>query len=125
MIYGIGTDLVENDRIESIIQKWGLKFLSRVFSEQEIAYCGRHAQAAVHYGARFAVKESFLKAIGIGLGKGVKLIDIEVANEDSGKPRIVLSGAARDYLKKAGIGKIHLSITHTKYYASAIVILEK
>lgn len=125
MIYGIGTDLVENDRIERIIQKWGLKFLSRVFSEKEIAYCGRHAQAAMHYGARFAVKESFLKAIGIGLGKGVKFIEIEVANEESGEPKLNLSGGARKYLKKAGIEKIHLSITHTKHYASAIVLLEK
>ena len=125
MIYGIGIDLVENDRIEKIIQKWGEKFLSRVFSDSEITYCKRHAQAAIHYGARFAVKESFLKAIGTGLGRGVKLLEIEVINEESGKPEIRLSGGAQEYFMKAGIAKIHLSITHTKNYASAMVLLEK
>lgn len=125
MIYGIGIDLVENDRIEKIIQKWGDKFLSRVFSAREIDYCGRHTQASLHYGARFAVKESFLKAIGTGLGRGVKLLEIEVVNEENGKPEIELSGGAREYIVKAGIDKIHLSITHTKNYASAMVLLER
>ncbi|MEE9912550.1 MAG: holo-ACP synthase [Deltaproteobacteria bacterium] len=125
MVYGIGIDLVENNRLERIIQKWGDKFLSRVFSEREIAYCGRHSQASVHYGARFAVKESFLKAIGTGLGRGVKLRDIEVVNEESGKPELVLSGSAEEFFIQAGIKEIHLSITHTKNYASAMVLLEK
>lgn len=125
MIYGIGIDLVENDRIEEIIRKWGDKFLSRVFSKSEIAYCRRHAQASVHFGARFAVKESFLKAIGTGLGRGVKLLEIEVVNEESGKPELRLSGGARQYLAGVGIKNIHLSITHTKNYASAMVLLEK
>ena len=125
MIYGIGIDLVENSRIEKIIQKWGDKFLLRVFSAREIAYCSRHKQSFIHYGARFAVKESFLKAIGIGLGRGAKLSEIEVINEESGKPELILHGGALEYLTKAGIDKIHLSITHTKNYASAIVLLEK
>lgn len=125
MIYGIGIDLVENDRMDRIIQKWGDKFLSRVFSRREIEYCGRYAQASMHYGARFAVKESFLKAIGTGLGKGVKLLEIEVVNEESGKPLLLLFGGAKEFLVKVGIEKIHLSITHTKNYASAMVLLEK
>lgn len=126
MIYGIGVDLVENDRMEKIILKWGDKFLSRVFSEGEIKYCGRHAsQASIHYGARFAVKESFLKAIGTGLGGGVKLLEIEVVNEENGRPEIRLSGGAQEHFATAGISKIHLSITHTKSYASAVVLLEK
>lgn len=125
MIYGIGIDLVENERMEKILRKWGDKFLSRVFSTTEIDYCSRHAQASIHYGARFAVKESFLKAIGTGLGRDVKLREIEVINEASGKPEIKLSGGARDHVTKAGIEKIHLSITHTKKYAQAMVLLEK
>jgi len=125
MIYGIGIDLVENDRIGKIIRKWGPKFLCRVFTGAEIEYCGRHAQASLHYGARFAVKESFLKAIGTGLGAGVKLADIEVVNDQSGKPKLRLSGGARAFADRAGISKIHLSITHTKNYASAAVVLEK
>ncbi|MBP7341718.1 MAG: holo-ACP synthase [Smithellaceae bacterium] len=125
MIYGIGIDLVENERMEKIIAKWGEKFLSRVFSDGEIAYCSRHAQASLHYGARFAVKEAFLKAIGTGLGRGVRLREIEVVNEESGKPDVHVSGGARRYLDDAGIDRIHLSITHTKNYASAVVLLEK
>jgi holo-[acyl-carrier protein] synthase len=125
MIYGIGIDLVENDRMNKIIQKWGDKFLCRVFSESEVAYCGHHAQAHIHYSARFAVKESFLKAIGIGLGRGVKLNEIEVVNEESGKPNLMLYGGAQEHFVQAGIETIHLSITHTKKYASAMVLLEK
>jgi holo-[acyl-carrier protein] synthase len=71
------------------------------------------------------VKESFLKAIGMGLGRGVKLLEIEVVNNKSGKPEINLSGGAREFLVKAGIAKIHLSITHTENYSSAMVLLEK
>lgn len=126
MIYGIGLDLVENDRMARIIHKWGDKFLTRVFSRGEIAYCGRHtSQASIHYGARFAVKEAFLKAIGTGLGRGVKLLDIEVVNDESGKPEISLSGGAQEFFSNAGLAKMHLSITHTKSYASAVVLLEK
>lgn len=125
MIYGIGIDLVENDRIGKVIEKWGDKFLGRVFSDREIDYCGRHAQAHIHYGARFAVKESFLKAMGIGLGRGVKLKEIEVLNEEGGKPNLILYGGACQVYETAGIQKKHISITHTKSYASAIVLLEK
>ena len=125
MIYGVGIDLVENDRIEKIIQKWDAKFLCRVFSDREIEYCGRHAQAHIHYGARFAIKEAFLKAIGIGLGRGVKLREIEVVNEQSGQPMLKLYGGALDFFRQAGIQTAYLSITHTKKYASALVLLEK
>ena len=125
MIYGVGIDLVENDRIEKIIQKWGEKFLCRVFSDREIEYCGRHAQAHIHYGARFAVKEAFLKAISLGLGRGVRLQEIEVVNEPSGQPTLMLYGGAQDFYQSAGITSAYLSITHTKKYASALVLLEK
>lgn len=125
MIYGIGIDLVENERIEKIISKWGSKFLCRIFSDGEIAYCSRHIQSSPHYGARFAVKEAFLKAVGTGMGKGITFQDIEVQNEKSGKPEIRLSEKAQEYVGKIGIEKVHVSITHTKDYASAIVVLEK
>ncbi len=125
MVYGIGIDLVENDRMGEIIKKWGDKFLSRVFSVREIEYCGRHAQAHIHYSARFAIKESFLKAMGVGLGRGIKLMEIEVINEESGKPNLVLTGGARQFYEKAGIVKNFITITHTKYYATAVVLLEK
>jgi holo-[acyl-carrier protein] synthase len=125
MIQGIGIDLVENERIEKIIGKWGQKFLQRVFSEGEINYCGRHIQASLHYGARFAAKEAFLKALGIGLGMGVKLREIEVVHDDHGKPDLSLHGEANLQIEKREIKRIHLSLTHTKNYATAIVLLEK
>jgi holo-[acyl-carrier protein] synthase len=124
MIQGIGIDLVENERIEKIIGKWGDKFLHRVFSAEEINYCSRHIQASIHYGARFAAKEAFLKAMGIGLGMGVKLREIEVVNNDQGKPDLLLWDRANEQIIKREIRKIHLSLTHTKNYATAIVILE-
>ncbi|MFO7569181.1 MAG: holo-ACP synthase [Smithellaceae bacterium] len=125
MIYGTGIDLVENLRIEKIIQKWGDKFLSRIFTDQEIEYCGRHVQASIHYGARFAAKESFLKALGIGLGRGVRLREIEVVNAEGGKPTLVLHGGAKEHIEQEDISEIHLSLTHTEKYASAFVLLEK
>ena len=125
MIFGIGIDLVENGRLEKIIEKWGIKFLNRVFSAGEIKYCGKHIQSSIHYGARFAAKESFLKALGIGLGMGVKLSDIEVIHDKNGKPVLALCGGAKVQIEKREITKIHLSLTHTKKYATAIVLLEK
>jgi len=125
MVYGIGIDLVENGRIEKIIGKWGQKFLQRVFSDREVEYCRKHIQASVHYGARFAAKESFLKALGIGLGMGVKLKEIEVVRDEKGKPDLVLWGGAKAQMEKKKITKIHLSLTHTKKYATAFIVLEK
>ncbi len=125
MICGIGIDLVENSRLEKIIEKWGINFLNRVFSAGEIQYCGKHIQSSPHYGARFAAKESFLKALGIGLGRGVKLSDIEVVHDKNGKPVLALCGVAKVQIEKRKITKIHLSLTHTKKYATAIVLLEK
>ena len=125
MIFGIGIDLVENGRLEKIIEKWGIKFLNRVFSAGEIQYCGKHIQSSPHYGARFAAKESFLKALGIGLGRGVKLSNIEVVHDKNGKPVLALCGGAKVQIEKREITKIHLSLTHTKKYATAIVLLEK
>jgi len=125
MISGVGIDLVENSRMEKIIKRWGRKFLGRIYSQGEIEYCGKYANESIHYGARFAAKESFLKALGLGLGMGVKLSDIEVVNNENGEPSLVLHGEAKRVMNKRKITKIHLSLTHTKTYSSAIVLLEK
>ena len=125
MICGVGIDLVENNRMEKIIKKWGVKFLSRIFSDGEIQYCEKHINSSTHYGVRFAAKESFLKALGIGLGMGVKLSDIEVVNDENGKPSLNLCGEAKNQIEKKRITKVHLSLTHTKSYSTAIVVLEK
>lgn len=124
MVYGIGIDLVENARMEKIVRKWGAKFIDRIFSEKEIEYCGRHVHVSTHYGARFAAKESFLKALGIGIGGGVKLNEIEVAHDEIGKPVLVLHGEAQAQIEKRKITNIHLSLTHTHKYSTAMVLLE-
>lgn len=125
MICGIGIDLVENERLARIITRWGSKFLQRVYSAGEIEYCEKHAQASINYGARFAAKESFLKALGIGIGMGVKLNEIEVVHDEKGKPDLFLRGEAKTQIEQRNIEKIHLSLTHTRNYATAIVLLEK
>ena len=125
MIYGVGIDLVENSRMEKIIKKWGQKFLHRIFSDGEIQYCEKYINSAIHYGVRFAAKESFLKALGIGLGMGVKLSDIEVVNDENGKPSLKLCGEAKNQMEKKRIRKFHLSLTHTKSHSTAVVLLEK
>lgn len=124
MISGTGIDLVDVGRIERLLGKWGDKFTGRFFSGQEIEYCSRRAVPAIHFAARFAAKEAFLKSIGFGLGMGVRLADIEVVNDDKGKPRLSLHGGAQRRLVIMGVRAVHLSLTHTSGHAVATVILE-
>ena len=125
MIYGIGTDLVEVKRIEKIIQRWGERFTEKVYSRNEIDYCTRKACPAIHYAARFAAKESFLKSLGIGLGMGVSLKDIEVINDAKGNPQLKMNERIREVLDTHGITSVHISMTHTREHAHAVVILEQ
>jgi len=125
MIYGIGTDLVEVNRIEKIIQRWGERFTEKVYSRNEIDYCTRKAYPAIHYAARFAAKESFLKSLGIGLGMGVSLKDIEVINDAKGNPQLKMNERIREVLDTHGITSVHISMTHTREHALAVVILEQ
>lgn len=124
MITGAGIDLVDVSRMKKLLAKWGDRFTGRFFSQLEIDYCQRKATPAIHYAARFAAKESFLKSLGIGLGMGVKLKDIEVINDQQGKPDLVLHGQAQRLISERGIQKVHLSLTHTSECAAAIVIVE-
>jgi holo-[acyl-carrier protein] synthase len=125
MIHGIGTDFIEVSRIDKILQRWGDRFTGRVYSLDEINYCQNKAFPAMHYAARFAAKESFLKSLGIGLGMGVKLREIEVINNTQGRPVLKIHQRIKDNLDKLGITAMHISITHTREHAHAIVILEK
>jgi len=122
MIYGIGIDLVEIQRIEQALKRWGERFERRVFSDQEIAYCRKHVRAPIHYAGRFAAKEAFIKSIG-GL-QGLTMRDIEILNDNAGKPAFSLNTAVDRMLKERGIRHVALSVTHTNQYASALVIME-
>lgn len=125
MIYGIGTDLVDVIRIKKILEKWGDRFIGKVYSRVEIDYCQKKAFPAIHFAARFAAKESFLKSLGIGLGMGVGLKSIELINNEQGSPLLKLHNRAEEMLREAGVTAVHVSLTHTSNYASAVVVLEK
>lgn len=122
MIYGIGTDLCEVNRIKQSIEKYGEKFVKRVFTPTEIAYCDTYNDKKyVHYAARFAAKEAFSKAIGTGFTKGFKLNEVGIVNETSGKPNIELFGLLNE---KYSHLKAHISLSHTDENAHAYLILE-
>lgn len=123
MIYGIGTDLVDVERMmEKMEKKTGFKEL--VFSAHEIAYCEARTYKYQHYAARFAAKESFLKALGTGWSKGTAFNEIEIYNDEQGKPELRLLGNTSKTVEELKVKKISISISHTKTMASAFVIIE-
>jgi holo-[acyl-carrier protein] synthase len=125
MIYGIGIDLVMVQRIEDAIQRWGERFEKKIFTPGEIEYCSRKRNPFPNYAARFAAKEAFVKALGIGIRRGVHWKDMEVQRGPLGKPILKLSGMAREICRKEGIEGILLSLTHDRGFSSAMVVLEK
>ncbi|MFZ0590109.1 MAG: holo-ACP synthase [Bryobacteraceae bacterium] len=124
MILGIGSDLAEVDRIEQSFEKYGQRFLNRVYTAREVAYSLRKKNYAERLAARFAAKEAGMKAIGTGWHRGVTWRDFEVVNEPSGRPTLRLSGAAATIAAQLGVTSISLSLTHTSTVAMAVVILE-
>jgi holo-[acyl-carrier protein] synthase len=124
MIVGTGVDLAEVDRIRKSIERYGTRFLERVFTPAEIAYVERKANKYERYAARFAAKEAGMKAIGTGWKRGVTWHDFEVANLPSGKPTLRLHGVAAEVAAKLGVTSIALSLTHTAALGMAHVILE-
>ena len=124
MIVGTGVDLAEVPRIQASIERYGEKFIRRIYTPAEIAYVERKANKYERYAARFAAKEAGMKAIGTGWRRGVTWQDFEVANLRSGKPTLLLHGVAAGFAEKLGVKHISLSITHTAGLGMAHVILE-
>lgn len=124
MIVGTGVDLAEVPRIRASIERYGTRFVNRIYTAGEIAYVERKANRYERYAARFAAKEAGMKAIGTGWKRGVTWQDFEVANLLSGKPTLRLHGVAADIAAKLGVRNISLSITHTAELGMAHVILE-
>jgi holo-[acyl-carrier protein] synthase len=124
MIVGTGIDIAEVDRIREVIERHGERFLKRIFTEGEIAYCESKANRVERYAARFAAKEAGMKAIGTGWNHGVRWRDIEVARKPGGRPTLLLHGKAAEFAARLGAINIALSLTHTKSEAMAQVILE-
>ena len=123
MIFGTGIDIIEVERIAIRVGR-DSGFRELVFSKYEMQYCDARASRFEHYAARFAAKEAFLKALGRGLDGGISLNEIELINEKNGKPTIRLSGNTEKTLEQLGIRNIHVSLSHVKSMATAIVILE-
>lgn len=118
-----GVDIIEIERIEKSIQKWGDAFLKRVFSSEEIRYCeGKKTGRFQSYAARFAAKEAVAKLLGTGISGGVSLRDIEVRKNETKRPTIVLYGEAEKQKKFLHLQDISLSLTHCKQYAVAFVV---
>ncbi len=124
MIVGTGIDIAEVERIGKSIERFGRRFLERVFTTEEIRYCESKANKAERYAGRFAAKEAAMKAIGTGWNRGVTWHDVEVVRAPGGRPIIVFRNRAEEFLRKLGAVRAHLSITHTAESAMAQVILE-
>jgi len=124
MIVGTGVDLAEVPRIRASIERFGAKFVERIYTPAEIAYVERKANRFERYAARFAAKEAGMKAIGTGWRHGVRWQDFEVANLPSGKPTLRFHGVAARFADKLGVKNVALSMTHTAELGMAYVILE-
>ena len=124
MIAGLGTDLIEVERVARKINKEA-GFRELVFSKEEIDYCETKTDKFVHYAARFAAKEAFFKAIGTGWAEGTAFNEVEVTNDEAGKPKLSLLGATAKSIVSMGIIRIWVTLSHLKTIASAVVIIEK
>ena len=125
MVLGVGTDLMETKRIEVSIDRYGDRFLERVFTAGEIAYCLRKKKnAAESFAARFAANEAGAKALGTGISRGVTWKELEVRREENGRPTLHLSGRAAELAGAMGVRRMQLSLTHSRELAMAVVVVE-
>ncbi len=123
-VLGIGVDLVECARIERSLERFGEKFLHRVFTDGEIAYSMSMKFPARHLAARFAAKEAVSKAFGTGIGKAMGWRNIDVQKKPSGEPFLVFSGPAQELAAKRGVTSALITLSHTEHHAMASVVLE-
>lgn len=124
MIVGTGIDIAEVPRVGEAIERFGERFLRRVFTEGERKYCDSKANRVERYAARFAAKEAAMKALGTGWNRGVRWRDIEVYREPGRRPTIRFHGVAAEFAARLGASNVALSLSHTPEQAIASVILE-
>ena len=125
MLYGIGVDIVKISRIKRAIDRWGDRFLEKVFTQKEIEFCNSRPRPVNTFALRFAAKEAFSKAIGLGMRQGVIWRDIEVFHHPTGKPGLRLYGKCLDIYKESGLNNIHVTLSDEGDYGIAVVILER
>jgi len=125
MIHGVGIDIVEVQRIHRAIETYGEKFVRRIFTPDEIAHCRDKADSYLRYAARFAAKEAAFKSLRGRWRKGMRWLDFETSGRETTPPSLRLTGIAAAAQKEAGVTALHLSISHDRQYAVAIVVAEK
>jgi holo-[acyl-carrier protein] synthase len=125
MIYGIGVDLVNITRMGRAIERWGNRFITRIFTPREIDFCAQGPRSVSRFSLRFAAKEAFSKALGLGMRRGIRWRDIEVFHHPSGRPDLVVAGKARMVCHQEGISRWHLTLSDEAGYGIAVVVLEK
>jgi len=124
MILGIGTDIIEVERIQASFERFGERFLKRILHPDEIAYCLSHRVPAPFLAARFAGKEAISKACGTGIGAQLGWQDMESGRKASGEPFVILHGAGQHLLVARGGRAVLISLSHTQAHATAVAILE-
>ena len=124
MISGIGTDITSISRIEKLIEKYGNRFLEKIYTVEEIEKGLNLKRSAAFFAGRFAAREAFLKALGLGIGSGILLREISVSSNNKGKPILDLSPQVQTILRNRNILEVHLSITHESGLAQAVVVME-
>jgi holo-[acyl-carrier protein] synthase len=124
MIVGTGIDIAEVPRIRASLERFGARFMRRIYTDEEIRYCQSKANAAERFAGRFAAKEAGMKALGTGWNHGVRWRDIEVLRKPGSRPTLQFHGKAAEFAARLCVKNISLSITHTAEQAMAMVILE-
>jgi holo-[acyl-carrier protein] synthase len=124
MVIGLGTDLIEIERIERSVARFGERFLERVFTPGEIAYCHAKKGSAESFAARFAAKEAGAKALGTGISRGVSWKEFEVKRKPGQRPELHLSGRAAEIAGELGVKRMSLSLTHSREMSMAVVVAE-
>lgn len=124
MIYGVGVDIIEIERVRGVLKRKGERFLKRVYTNRERELCRKKIDPSQELSAYFCAKEAFLKALGTGKSERIRWKDVSVDKDPKGKPLLRISGIAREKLVERNISNIQLSLSHSDFYAVAVVILE-
>jgi holo-[acyl-carrier protein] synthase len=124
MLIGLGIDVIQNERIAQSLERFGERFISRIFTEGETAYCQAAARPAIHFAVRFAAKEAAFKALGTGWAKGVRWRDVDIHRLASGQPELHLHGEALNRATSLGANRFFVSLTHDQTVSAAVVVLE-
>ena len=124
MILGLGTDIIEVERIRASFAKFGERFVHRILLPDEIAYCLAHKDPAPFIAARFAAKEAISKAFGTGIGAQLGWQDMEIRRQASGEPFVVLHGKGEALFNARGAGRLLITLSHTQNYATTVAVLE-